>query len=312
MSYKVLVTCPPMLKQIDSFYKVFEDLEMQVTTPNIIQTLSEDELIEIVPNHDAWIIGDDPATYSVFAAGKKGKLKAAVKWGIGTDNVDLDACNELNIPIKNTPGIFGKEVADLAMCYLLGLARSAFFIDREVRNGMWPKPTGMSLDKKIIGIVGLGDIGINIAKRAHAHDINIIGWDPYVKDIPSYVANNKNFPDGIEICDFIVFACALNQNNIHMLNKSTLTLLKPGVRIVNVSRGPLIDESALLEGLKNKIIHSAALDVYENEPLDSQSDILKYPNCILGSHNASNTFEAVQRASIETIKIIDKMLKYSK
>ena len=81
------------------------------------------------------------------------------------DNVDIEACKKLNIPIINTPGMFGAEVADLAMCYILGLARDAFFIDREIRKGNWPKPSGISLGGKIIGIVGLGDIGLNIAKE---------------------------------------------------------------------------------------------------------------------------------------------------
>ena len=178
MIYKVLITCPPMLKQINEFKETFKNLKFDVTAPEIIQTMSENELIKILPEHDGWIIGDDPATSQVFKAGKRGKLKAAVKWGIGTDNVDFEACKELNIPIINTPGMFGAEVADLAMCYLLGLARDAFFIDREVRTGNWPKPAGVSLSGKILGIVGLGDIGKNIAKRAHAHELNIIGWDP--------------------------------------------------------------------------------------------------------------------------------------
>ncbi len=309
MSFKVLITCPPMLNQINSFTDIFDNLDMEITTPNIVQTLSEDELISIVPKHDAWIIGDDPATFSVFEAGKKGNLKAAVKWGIGTDNVDFEACKEFNIPITNTPGMFGKEVADLAMCYILGLARNAFYIDRQVRKGMWPKPSGISLYEKKLGIVGLGDIGINIAKRAYAHDLEVIGWDPFAQNIPDYISNKKYFPNDIKLCDFIVFACALNDDNHHMFNEKTLCDLKPGVRIINVSRGPLIKESALLEGLKNKIIHSAALDVFETEPLDIENDIIKYPNCILGSHNASNTVDAVNRASFAAIEIIEKMLK---
>ena len=172
---KILVTCPPMLKQLDKFKDIFLKYGMEVTAPNVIQTLTVEELIELVPNHDAWIIGDDPACKKVFEAGKKGKLKAAVKWGIGTDNVDFNACESLNIPITNTPGMFGNEVADLAMCYILGLARDAFLIDRSIRKGEWIKPSGLSLKGKTIGILGLGDIGINIARRAQAHGFNIIG-----------------------------------------------------------------------------------------------------------------------------------------
>jgi len=309
VSFKVLVTCPPMLRQIDQFRDMFDGLGIEITTPDVVQTLSVDELLAIVPQHDGWIIGDDPANAEVFEAGKAGQLKAAVKWGIGVDNVDFDACEKLGIPITNTPGMFGAEVADLAMCYVLGLARDAFFIDREIRKGGWPKPAGISLAGKTIGIVGLGDIGRNIAKRARAHDLNVIGWDPYAKSVPDYVKVRGAFPADVSRCDFIVFACALTEENHHLLDESILGVLKPGVRVVNVSRGPLIKETALLEGLANGVITSAALDVFEVEPLSQTNEILNHPKCIVGSHNGSNTIDAVVRASYEAIRLLDTMLK---
>ncbi len=308
MTYKVLITCPPMLRQIEYFRKKFAELDIDITTPDVIQTLTVEELIDIVPQHDGWIIGDDPATSKVFEAGKAGHLKVAVKWGIGVDNVDFDACERLGIPITNTPGMFGAEVADLAMCYLLGLARDAFLIDREVRSGNWLKPAGISLGSKTLGIVGLGDIGRNIAKRANAHDLNILGWDPYVDKLPDYIVLQNKWPTGIERCDFIVFACALTEKTQHLFNKSILEKLRPGVRIINVSRGHLIDEVALLDGLSSGIINSVALDVFEEEPLTPNHFILKFERCIVGSHNASNTIDAVKRASNEAIKIMNTML----
>jgi D-3-phosphoglycerate dehydrogenase len=103
-----------------------------------VQTLSVEELKELVPQHDGWIIGDDPATREVFMAGKAGKLKAAVKWGIGVDNVDFDACKDLGIPIVNTPNMFGGEVADIAVGYVIALARETFQIDDGIRQGSGP------------------------------------------------------------------------------------------------------------------------------------------------------------------------------
>lgn len=309
MTYKVMVTCPPMLKQIDQFKEKFAELDIDITTPNVVQTLTVNELIDIVPQHDGWIIGDDPATAEVFKVGKAGKLRAAVKWGIGVDNVDFSACKKLGIPITNTPGMFGAEVADLAMCYILGLARNAFFIDREIRSGNWPKPSGISLLGKTIGIIGLGDIGKNIAKRASAHDLNIIGWDPFIDVLPEYIELQNNWPMGIERCDFIVFACALNDKTRYLFNQSILEKLKQGVRVVNVSRGPLINENSLLRGLNSGVIASAALDVFENEPIRKNHPILLHDHCIFGSHNASNTIDAVIRASHEAINLLHGMLK---
>ena len=311
MRNKILITCPPMLKQINNYRDLFSSLDYEITTPKVIQTLSEDELIKVLPEHDGWIIGDDLASAKVFKSGKNGKLRAAVKWGIGVDNVDFNACKELNIPIKNTPNMFGSEVSDLAMCYLLGLSRDAFYIDREVRRGNWIKPSGISLRDKVLGIVGLGDIGLNIAKRAHAHELEIIGWDPSPKDLPKYINYSKVWPESLEKCDFLVFACALTEDNYHMLNVNNLKKLKNGVRVINISRGGLICEKALFKGLKDKIIHSVALDVFEEEPVNIDNPLLKEERCIFGSHNASNTIDAVDRASHEAIKIIHEMLEKS-
>tara|TARA_B100000900_G_scaffold415990_1_gene448356 strand:- start:24762 stop:25703 length:942 start_codon:yes stop_codon:yes gene_type:complete len=308
MNRKILVTCPPMLRQIETFQEDFKKYNMDITCPDVLQTLSVSDLKKILPEHDGWIIGDDPANRDVFLHASKGKLKAAVKWGVGIDNVDFEACKEFNIPVANTPNVFGEEVANLAMCYILGLATNAFYIDREVRKGKWPKPAGISLQNKTIGIIGLGDIGSNIAKRAAAHNLNIIGWDPYAINIPGYIDHQKKWPNKIDHCDFIVFACSLNESNFHIFNDSILNTIKDGLRVINVSRGQLIDETTLIKGLKSKKIKSVALDVFEEEPININNAILNYDNCIVGSHNASNTIDAVLKVSKQSIKILDNLL----
>jgi D-3-phosphoglycerate dehydrogenase len=118
---RVLVTCPPMLGMFNEFVEPAKKLGIELVAASTTQVLSEAELIDLLPDYDGWIIGDDPATKKVFEAGIKGKLKAAVKWGIGVDNVDFKACEELNIPIINTPNMFGGEVADVGMSLLLAL-----------------------------------------------------------------------------------------------------------------------------------------------------------------------------------------------
>ena len=142
-----------------------------------------------------------------------------------------------------------------------------------------------------------------------AHELKIIGWDPYAKSVPELYNVGGALSGGRSSCDFIVFACALTEDNHHMLNESILGVLKPGVRVVNVSRGPLIKESALLQGLTTGVISSAALDVFEVEPLAQTNEFLTHPKCIVGSHNGSNTIDAVIRASDEAIRLLDAMLK---
>ena len=100
-----------MLKQIDDYRYLFADKGVELVAPEVVQVMSEEELISLLPQMDGWIIGDDPATEAVFTAGVRGNLKAAVKWGVGVDNVDFDACKKLGIPITNTPGMFGNEVS---------------------------------------------------------------------------------------------------------------------------------------------------------------------------------------------------------
>lgn len=305
---KILVTCPPMLGMIDHFRPTFERHGVQITAPKVVQILTVEELKEIVPQHDGWIIGDDPATREVFTAGKAGRLKAAVKWGIGVDNVDFAACEELNIPITNTPNMFGGEVADIAVGYVIALARETFQIHDGVRAGQWPKPRGMSLSDKTVALVGMGDVGRNVAKRLIAAGMHIIGYDPVaniLSDSPS--VQRAIWPNRIEEADFIVVTCSLTPSSRHMLNADVLAKSKVGVRVINVGRGPVVDEQALISALDAGTVYSAALDVFEIEPLPLESPLRLHSRCIFGSHNASNTADAVVRTSEIAI---DKLMEF--
>jgi D-3-phosphoglycerate dehydrogenase len=309
---KVLISCPPMIKQKESFKDAFSKLGIEPTWANVVQQYTEAELIKILPEFDGWIIGDDPCTRDVLLAGKKGKLRALVKWGIGVDNVDFATCSELGIPVENTPNMFGDEVADLAMAYITNLSRFVIDVHVGVKKKDWLKPIGSSLRGKNIGIVGLGDIGMNIVERVAAAKMNIFAYDPFYKS--SKNVNNFElliFPRKIEELDYLVIACSLTKENKHMINQEIISRLKKGVKIVNVSRGPLIDERALSEGLESGIISGAALDVYENEPLNDNSPLRGFKQIIFGTHNGSNTFEAVQRTSHLAIGKISSFLVIS-
>jgi D-3-phosphoglycerate dehydrogenase len=312
MNYRVLVTCPPMLGLINEFRHLFTEKSIDLHCPLVKQTLSVEELKELLPQFDGWIIGDDPANAEVFKAGHQGKLKAAVKWGVGVDNVDFKAAKELGIPITNTPRMFGGEVADVAVGYVIGLARQTFWIDREVRKGNWIKPSGTSLAGKIVALVGFGDIGRNTAKRLLAFDLKVIAYDPYfqAQDNLSQVESSI-WPNRLEEADFIVLTCALTADNYHLLNADIFAKVKPAVKIVNVARGPLIDESSLIDALSSGQVDSAALDVFEVEPLPLDSPLRGFEQCIFGSHNSSNTVDAVRRASHQAIALLFDFLGVS-
>lgn len=308
---RIVITCPPMLRGIDRFRSIFAERGLEIETPNVVQILTREELLALIPQFDGWIIGDDPATAEIFEAGKAGKLKAAVKWGVGVDNVDFQACKRLGIPISNTPGVFGREVADIAMSYVTALARQTFMVDTGVKAGKWPKPAGISLSERTVALVGFGDIGRNTAKRLAAADMNVVVYDPFLKaqaEAAGYKA--MDWSEGIDQADFIVMTCALTPQNRHMLNASVLGRCKPGVRVINVARGPLIDESALIEALRSGHVHSAALEVFEVEPLPADSPLRQFSDrCIFGAHNSSNTVDAVNRTSLKAIDLISGFLR---
>jgi len=299
-----------MLGMQEQFLPMLEAKGIKTHCPDVVQTLSEEELIGLLPDYDGWIIGDDPATRRVFEAGRKGNLKAAVKWGIGVDNVDFDACRELGIPITNTPDMFGPEVADVVFGYVVGLAREIFLIDREIRAGHWPKHRGISLAGKRVGLIGYGDIGKSTARRLHAADMKVTCYDPAYTEVVN--ADGPEFmpwPEGLGECDFLIFTCSLNEANRRMLNGKTLAACMSGVRVINVARGPLIDEKALIAALQSGQVYSAALDVFEEEPLPADSALRDMPRCIFGSHNGSNTSDAVARTNDRALAELFRFLR---
>jgi D-3-phosphoglycerate dehydrogenase len=308
MGSTVLITCPPMIHSIEAVRHHFEEKNVETYIPSFQQTLSVPELIALVPDFDGWIIGDDPATKDVFAAGKRGKLRAAVKWGVGIDNVDREGAAELGFKVANTPGMFGAEVADIALGYVIALARRTFAIDRGVRNGQWPKPVGVSLAGKSAAIVGFGDIGRQLAKRLAACDVEPVIYDPYVLAAQVQPHRLVTWPAGIGGVDFIILTCSLNESSRNIICSQSLALVKEGVLLVNVSRGGLVVEADLVTALQSQIVGGAALEVFETEPLPSGSPLRNMDNVIFGSHNASNTREAVIRTSHRAIDLLFEML----
>lgn len=305
---KVLISCPPMINAMSILREDFANHKFEPVVVPMTQTLSANELKSLLPSVDGWIIGDDLVTDEVLAAGHRGKLKAAVKWGVGVDNVDFESAKKHNIQIKNTPGVFNDEVADLAIGYMISLARQTHFIDREVRIGNWPKPMGTSLKGKTLALLGVGNIGSEIAKRALVFGMNVIGYDPNAKhQLPPSVVM-KTWPESLNEADFFIISASLNDGNRWIINKQTIELMKKGARLINVSRGGLVKESDLVEALRSGHIESVALDVFEEEPPNYTNDLFCHSRSIFGSHNASNTSEAVMTTSKLSIKILRSLI----
>ena len=296
-----------MIAGLDRIRDLLDDTGWSLTIPEVNQTLTEAELVRLLPGHCGWIVGDDPVTQTVVDAAPD--LRAIIKWGVGIDNVDQSTLAARSIGFSNTPGVFGEEVADLAMAYLVCLARHVVEIDRRVRTGSWVKPCGLSLRDKRVGIVGFGNIGRAFARRVMVAGMVPVIYDPGVQALESLECGElRDWPDGVAELDFLVLTCSLTKENMHMISAPILSACKTGVRLVNVSRGALIDEVALAQALKTGQVHSAALDVFEQEPVGQTSPLMAYESVVFGSHNASNTLEACERASVTAIELLLKFL----
>lgn len=311
-----------MIGRLEHFHDLLADADIEITVPPITQVLPESELIEILPGYDGWIIGDDPATAAVFQAGAAGKLRAAVKWGVGIDNVDFPGAHACGIQVTNTPGCFNEEVADVALGFVIMLARKLHVVSNGVRDGKWLKPVGSSLKNKVAAVLGYGNIGRETARRLVACGMKVQAYDPAFAEDPVAGALGEamgnpnpvtclNWPDQIGNADYIVLTCALNSHTEQIINAELLEQAKPGVRIVNVSRGPLIDESALLQSLDSGKVESVALEVFVEEPPSPDHPLLNHEACVFGSHNGSNTAEAVDRASHTAIALLREQLESS-
>ena len=299
MSLKVLVSCPHLQRTIDNYRDLFSQNDIEIDLPEVDQNLSETDLINIIDQYDGVIAGDDVFSEKVLLNALK--LKVISKWGIGVDSIDLEAAKRLGIQVSNTPNVFGDEVADLVIGYIILLSRKMHLIDRSVRNGLWKDAQirGISLRGKTLGVIGVGSIGKAVVERAKALGMITLGYDVYPISesfMKQTGLKQVTLTELLQNADFISLNCNLTLENKHMLGRKEFDMMKSPVYIINTARGALIQ--ALAEGK----VAGAALDVFEHEPLSGDNDLRQFENCIFGAHNSSNTYEAILRTNELAIK----------
>jgi len=312
MSWRILVTAPPMLLSLESCQERFQQENLEIVAPNVVQQLSEAELCEQIADFDGVIAGDDPFTAKVLETGCQGRLKVVAKWGIGVDGIDLKAAKRLGLYTSNTPNVFGNEVADVALGYTILIARQLHKIDTAVRQGEWLKIQGTSLAGKTAGIIGVGSIGQGIARRYQVLGLNLLGYDVRPID-PNFCKETGlkqvDLEELFATSDCIVLCCNLTAENHHLLNEKAFKAMKDGVWVINVARGGLISEKALISALEQGKVGAVALDVFESEPLSRDNPLTQFEQVICGSHNSSNTLEAVLRVNQKAIDNLVRDLK---
>ena len=298
----MVITCPQLLRTFEEHRAAFDAAGIEVELARVVQQLSEDEMRAMIGGFDGIIVGDDPLTAPVLEQATR--LRVISKWGVGIDNIDLDEARARGIRVTNTPGVFGDEVADVVIGYLILLSRQLHLVDRRVREGEWAKVEGVSLARRTLCVIGLGSIGLGVARRALAMGMRVVGHD--LSEAQQAAAGALGVVvsslDGLlPQADVVSLNCPLTPENHHMLDSARLATLRHGAWIINTARGSLIDESALIAALRSRQVGAAALDVFESEPLAADSPLREMENVILGAHNASNTAEAVRRTSEHAI-----------
>lgn len=301
---KILVTCKQMQVELPPHQGRIESLGYELLVPELKgQQFSSEELCDLIPGVVGFIAGDDELDESFFKAAHD--LKVLIRWGIGMDSVDHRAAAAADVVVRNTPGVFGAEVADMAFAYILNLARGINVTDKSIRAGEWPKFEGFSLAGQTIGIVGLGAIGREVAARAAGFGMKTLAFDPFVS--PDNVPTDVRLTDLetlLESSRFTVLTCPLTPQTFHLMDEKTFARMPKDSFLVNVSRGPVVDEGAMTRALEAGTIAGAGLDVFEVEPLPQSSKLRDLPNVILGSHNGSNTREGVARASSKAVEFL--------
>lgn len=294
MRWRVLISAPYFLPVVEEFRPRLESEGVEIVCAPVRERLSEDELLPLIEMVDGVICGDDQFTERVLRVAHR--LKVISKWGTGIDSIDLAAASSLGIRVCNTPNAFTDAVADTALGYILCFARGLLQMNQDMRRGLWTKPDAVSLKECALGVVGVGNIGKAVVRRARAFGMSILGTDP-VPVPDSFVEETglRMVPLSalLSEADFVSLHCDLNPTSFHLIGRAQLAIMRPSAYLINTSRGPVIDEGALVEALRSRALAGAALDVFEVEPLPRDSPLRALDNCLLAPHN-SNSSPAVR------------------
>lgn len=304
-THKVMVSAPYMQPVIDRFRSRFEEKDIELVVPPVEERMEEEELLEWIGDVDGVICGDDRFTERVLDQAPK--LKVISKWGTGIDSIDQEACAERDIAVCNTPDAFSIPVADSVIGYALCFARSLPFLDREMKRGKWQKISGRALHECTLGIIGVGDVGSVVAERGAAFNMTVLGNDIASIDDDVVAETGLEVVEKDELlcrADFVSLNTDLNETSRHLMSVEQFEAMKEDAILINASRGPVVDEEALVEALQDGKIGGAALDVFEEEPLPDDSPLRGMESVMLAPHNANSSptaWEFVHENTIDNL-----------
>ena len=300
----ILLTAPYMIPFVERFIPVLESYGLNVIVPDVEERMEAEDLLKYAGQFDGAICGDDRYTAAVIEACAP-RLKVISKWGTGIDSLDAEACSRYGVQIGRTPNAFTTPVADTVLGYMVAFARRQPWMDKAMKSGEWQKIPGFTLNEKTLGIIGIGNIGKAVTRRAKAFGMKIYGTD--IAEVDHVFISES----GIEMTtldillsksDFVSINCDLNPTSEHLINPITLGQMKNSAVLINTARGPIVDEKALIAALQAGKLGGAAMDVFEYEPLPEDSPLKEMDNVMLAPHNANSSPAAWERVHWNTIK----------
>ena len=302
MKWKVLVSAPYLQQAMPRFQSFFQEHGIETVVPPVNERLEEHDLLRWTADVDGVIAGDDRFTERVLQA--TSKLRVISKWGTGIDWIDRDACRRLGISVRNTPNAFSEAVADTVMAYLLCFSRNLVSQDRQMKAGTWKKIPGRTLRECTLGVIGVGNAGKAVAKRASGFGMQLLGNDPVVMPVDFLMQTRiqmVKLSELLEQSDFVSLNCDLNPTSYHLMSDGQFALMRAGAVLINTARGPVVDEPALVRALETGRLGGAALDVFEDEPLPAGSPLRGFDNVLLAPHNANSSPAAWERVHQNTL-----------
>lgn len=306
-NYKVLVTPRSFRRTPGRHWERLREVGLEVLESPLDRPLLEEELLNLVKDVDAMIVGLDKVTRRVIEEAKA--LRIIAKYGVGLDNIDLEAAAERGIVVTYTPGANAPAVAELSWGLILALARHIVFHHLRLKSGSLERRTGWELSGKTLGIIGLGRIGREVAKRARAFGMKVLAYDPYLKpeEAEEFGAELGPLERVLSESEIVSLHCPLTPETEGMIGSEELELMKEGALLINTARKGLVDEAALYKALKEGKLGGAAFDTFEDEA-DLESPLLELENFLGSPHSGAATYESILRmadlAAEEVIRVL--------
>lgn len=271
----------------------------------------ESQLIKDVEDAEIVITGSRLITRNVITAGKK--LKGVIAYGVGFDHIDVAAATEKGVYVVNTPGVNAVTVAEFAFGLMLSLGRKIPQLNASVKAGKWVRweLIGKELWGKTLGLVGLGRVGTYLATIGKGFGMKLLVFDPYVPNerVVEIGGEPVKLDDVLRRSDFVVVCCLLTDETKGLISEKAIGMMKPTAYLINVARGPIVDEPALIKALQEKRIAGAGLDVFEKEPPAADNPLLKFESVVASSHMAGLSLESTERIQLTVAEEAARMLK---